>query len=341
MGPVVSSQTTMMHGLVLALMLVVSASGLPNLLIKKIVVQVGPDGTDDDVTMKICDKSKCCTTKTLSHTLSSEWVKNKQETWDGRKLGNCSDILFESGASQLDVTVNKGTKKKDALDITSVTLEGSPASDKKQIKKFQCGSFKFGGTDSLKTSKCQGAGQTPTRAPSKVKDIPIQISRENYKINNVIVQMGDDVTNDDVSMKICYAESNTKCCDTGKLSGLLSDDWSKNDKETWKNKDLGPCKTKPFNACRGFDVAVKKKSGKDSLKVKDITLELVDTKDAKTTQKFVCSNYNVGATDTVKRNTCVLKTNLNCPQSSSITTKRTTVKPKTTTRPPFRSGGGK
>ena len=159
--------------------------------------------------------------------------------------------------------------------------------------------------------------------------------------------------------QICNAKSALTCCDTGKLSGLLSDDWSKNDKETWKNKDLGPCKTKPFNACRGFDVAVKKKSGKDSLKVKDITLELVDTKDAKISQKyenfvilstdscimvffrFVCSNYNVGATDTVKRNTCVLKTNLNCPQASSITTRRTTVKPKSTTRPPFRSGGGK
>jgi len=162
-----------------------------------------------------------------------------------------------------------------------------------------------------------------------------------YKINNVVVQMGDDGTNDEISLEICNAKSALTCCDTGKLSGLLSDDWSKNDKETWKNKDLGPCKTKPFNACRGFDVAVKKKSGKDSLKVKDITLELVDTKDAKISQKFVCSNYNVGATDTVKRNTCVLKTNLNCPQASSITTRRTTVKPKSTTRPPFRSGGGK
>merc|ERR1719315_948779 len=108
-----------------------------------------------------------------------------------------------------------------------------------------------------------------------------------------------------------------------------------------RTKILVLARLKPFNACRGFDVAVKKKSGKDSLKVKDITLELVDTKDAKTTQKFVCSNYNVGATDTVKRNTCVLKTNLNCPQLSTITTRRTTVKPKTTTRPPFRSGGGK
>jgi len=313
----------MMHGLVLALMLAVSVSGLPNLLIKKIVVQVGPDGTDDDVTMKICDKSKCCTTKTLSHTLSSEWVKNKQETWDGRKLGNCSDILFESGASQLDVTVNKGTKKKDALDITSVTLEGSPASDKKQIKKFQCGSFKFGGTDSLKTSKCQGAGQTPTRAPSKVKDIPIQISRENYKINNVIVQMGDDGTNDDVSMKICYAKSNTKCCDTGKLSGLLSDDWSKNDKETWKNKDLGGCKTVNWDACKGLDVSITKKAGKDSLKVKSITVELADKDGDKTVpvEKFVCSNYTLAAPTLTKKNTCnpSSRSTPSCPRTATTT----------------------
>ena len=115
--------------------------------------------------------------------------------------------------------------------------------------------------------------------------------------------MGDDGTNDDVSLEviiilnqylsikiifffqICNSKSALTCCETGKLSGLLSNDWSKNDKETWKNKDLGPCKTKNWDACRGFDVAVKKKSGKDSLKIKDITLELVDKKDAKKTQK--------------------------------------------------------
>ena len=75
------------------------------------------------------------------------------------------------------------------------------------------------------------------------------------------------------------------CCETGELSGALSNDWSKNDKETWKNKDLGPCKTKTWDACRGFDVAVKKKSGKDSLKVSTITLELADKTNAKQTQK--------------------------------------------------------
>ena len=138
------------------------------------------------------------------------------------------------------------------------------------------------GTDSQKTSICPGSGSTPTRGPSKTKDVPIKISRENYKIGNVIVQMGDDGTNDDVSMKVCEANSKSKCCETGKLSGLLSDDWSKNDKETWKNKNLGGCKTSLWNACKGLDVTLTKKAGKDSLKVSSVTVELVDKDNDKT-----------------------------------------------------------
>jgi len=316
-----------------------SSGNLPNLQIKKLIVQVGATGTDDDVTMQICDLAKCCTTSKLSHTLSSEWVKNKQETWDGRKLGNCSDILFKSDSTSLEVAVIKTIKKKQPLEITSIVLEATPTNDKKKIEKFKCGQFKFGATDTRKVTKClseksNSLTRTTQKPAASLADL------ENYKINNVVVQMGDDGTNDDISLEICNAKSALTCCDTGKLSGLLSNDWSKNDKETWKNKDLGQCKTKPFNACRGFDVAVKKKSGKDSLKVKDITLELVDTKDAKKTQKFVCSNYNVGPTDTVKRNTCVPQTNVNCPKNLPPTTKRTTKKPPTTTGngPCLRSG---
>ena len=58
------------------------------------------------------------------------------------------------------------------------------------------------------------------------------------------------------------------------LSSTFSDDWSKNDKETWDNKKLGACKTASFDACKGFDVAIRKKSGSDSLKVSSISLEL-------------------------------------------------------------------
>lgn len=317
----------------------VSSGGLPNLQIKKINVQVGAVGTDDDVTMQICDLKKCCTTKELSHTFGSEWVKNKLESWDGGKLGNCSDILFTAGASSLEVSVIKSIKKKKPLEITSIILEASPTSDKKKIEKFKCGTYKFGGTDSKKANFC--LNENPAKTATQTKTTPRPITSladlENYKVNNVVVQMGDDGTNDDVSLEICNAKSALSCCDTGKLSGLLSNDWSKNDKETWKNKDLGACKTKNWDACRGFDVAVKKKSGKDSLKVKDITLELVDKKDAKKTQKFICSNYNVGATDTIKRNSCVLdkSSSLNCPKTP-VTTRKTTLRP----GPPTRKSSG-
>merc|ERR1712123_1327 len=306
-----------------------TSGGLPNLLVKKINVQVGAVGTDDDVTMQICDLKKCCITSKLSHTLSSEWVKNKLETWDGRKLGNCSDILFASGASSLEVAVIKTIKKKKPLEITSIVLEASPTNDKKKIEKFKCGAYKFGATDTQKTNFCLNE-KAPKTAQTKTTPRPITslADLENYKVNNVVVQMGDDGTNDDVSLEICSSKSALKCCETGKLSGLLSNDWSKNDKETWKNKDLGPCKTASFDACRGFDVAVKKKSGKDSLKIKDITLELVDKKDAKKTQKFVCTNYIVGASDTIKRSSCVLEkgSTLSCPKTP-VTTKRTTKRP--------------
>jgi len=304
-----------------------SSGGLPNLQVKKINVQVGPTGTDDDVTMQICDLKKCCTTSELSHTLSSEWVKNKLETWDGRKLGNCSNILFTSGASSLEVSVFKTIKKKKPLEITSIVLEASPTNDKKKIEKFNCGNYKFGATDTKKVNFCLNSNsasltKTTPRSITSLADL------ENYKVNNVVVQMGDDGTNDDVSLEICNSKSALTCCETGKLSGLLSNDWSKNDKETWKNKDLGPCKTKNWDACRGFDVAVKKKSGKDSLKIKDITLELVDKKDAKKTQKFLCSNYTFGASDTIKRSSCVLEkgSSLSCPKTP-VTTKRTTKRP--------------
>jgi hypothetical protein len=63
-------------------------------------------------------------------------VKNKLEKWDGGKLGNCSDILFTSGTSSLEVSVIKITnKKKQPLEITSIVLEASPTTDKKKIEK--------------------------------------------------------------------------------------------------------------------------------------------------------------------------------------------------------------
>ena len=56
-----------------------------------------------------------------------------------------------------------------------------------------------------------------------------------------------------------------------------------------------------------------------------------------TSFRFICSNYNVGATDTIRRQNCVLdkSSNLNCPKTTKaprITTKRPTTTTKKSSR---------
>ena len=72
------------------------------------------------------------------------------------------------------------------------------------------------------------------------------------------------------------------------LSSSFSDDWSRNDKETWDKKKLGSCKTKAFDPCKGFDVAIKKKVGKkDSFKVSNLTLELSKADEKTPSAKYI------------------------------------------------------
>ena len=89
-------------------------------------------------------------------------------------------------------------------------------------------------------------------------------------------------------MQICNEKSALQCCDTGVLSSSFSDDWSRNDKETWDKKKLGSCKTKAFDPCKGFDVAIKKKVGKkDSFKVSNLTLELSKADEKTPSAKYI------------------------------------------------------
>ena len=76
------------------------------------------------------------------------------------------------------------------------------------------------------------------------------------------------------------------------LSSSFSDDWSRNDKETWDKKKLGSCKTKAFDPCKGFDVAIKKKVGKkDSFKVSNLTLELSKADEKTPSAKYIIKYY--------------------------------------------------
>ena len=114
--------------------------------------------------VQICDNSKCCTTKELSNTFSSEWKAGKLETWDGGDLGNCSSILFDDKLATVEVSIVKELSKKDALEVTSMVLSAQVGSDKKNIQKSVISKKK-------KISNCysfSGLNVEITNSPTKI-----------------------------------------------------------------------------------------------------------------------------------------------------------------------------
>merc|ERR1712227_354030 len=117
-------------------------------------IEIGNIGSDDDIRIKICDISKCCTTDALHQLLSSEWSPNRNETWTERKLGNCSEILFESQINKIDVSILKdGTRP--GPEIKSLVLTSKLLSNTSVIEKFQCGSYNISDNDMVKTRSCK------------------------------------------------------------------------------------------------------------------------------------------------------------------------------------------
>jgi len=302
-----------------------SASAANNMVFKKLEVQMGAVGSDDDIRVKICDGVLCCTTDKLSNLLTSEWVANKKEKWDGGKLGNCSRTQFSDKLSSIGVIILKNGKK-DGLEVAHMNITGQIGKDKKMVTVFKCGSYKLSKTDKEKSGVCVDKNlQTEKFLPP-----PSLPPKTSYTVNMISVQMGDDGTDDDVSLEVC---SDKDCCDTGKLDKRLRDDWKKKKLEKWEKKHLGACKDKTFDACKGFEVAIKKKASKDTLKVTTITLELADSKKSSVKKNFVCSDYSHGAKDTVTKRQCKLdsRSSLNCSPktktsaSTSLTSSPTTL----------------
>ena len=88
--------------------------------IAKMVVNMGTDGTRDDVKMKICseDNTVCCTSDKLSHLLSREWQENKQETWEAGKFGSkCKKQVFK-----VNVIVRLTSRFKVEIDISPLHM---------------------------------------------------------------------------------------------------------------------------------------------------------------------------------------------------------------------------
>ena len=167
-----------------------SVSAASNMVFKKIEVQMGAVGSDDDIRVKICDRSKCCTTKVLSNLLSGEWRAKKKETWDGSKLGNCSQILFDDKLSSIEASILKDGKRA-GPEVVSINITGQIGSDKKNIKVYKCGSYKLSARDNQKSGFCLTDSPSPSRSPSL----------SSYSVSKISVQMGDDGTNDDVSLE--------------------------------------------------------------------------------------------------------------------------------------------
>merc|ERR1712027_25083 len=93
------------------------------------------------------------TAMNLPNLLTSEWVANKKEKWDGGKLGNCSRTQFSDKLSSIGVIILKNGKK-DGLEVAHMNITGQIGKDKKRVTVFKCGSYKLTKTDKEKSGVC-------------------------------------------------------------------------------------------------------------------------------------------------------------------------------------------
>jgi len=116
------------------------------------------------------------------------------------------------------------------------------------------------------------------------------------KIKEIVVKIGAVGTDDDVTLQICSDYDTSQCCKTPVLSSLFSDDWSRNDTETWKGKSIGNCSTIPFKVQNQLLLTITK-SGKSKLLVDHITI-VAQSPDKKITEleQFKCFNFEIGGT---------------------------------------------
>merc|ERR1719427_1001069 len=97
-----------------------------NIKITKLQVQMGSDGTDDNVKAKICseDAKSCCQTPFLDKSLSDDWHSNSLELWGPSYLGDCAkkNLKLRRG---LEVTLQK--EGGDSLGVQSFHIEAETA----------------------------------------------------------------------------------------------------------------------------------------------------------------------------------------------------------------------
>jgi len=287
-------------------------------------VQIGNDGTDDDVQVKICsdgDKKKtCCTTPALKRRTRDDWSRNDLETWTSDRLGACKGKKLKVKKG-LEVSLQKDGK--DGLKVSSIIIDTdgvtSPGVARKPLEQFHCGPITL--PDGVRTSNSSLAkfcGWSPSSSYERVKVIN--------------VTMGNQGTDDDVRVDIC-SDVNNVCCRTKLASKTfaLEDDWSRNDEEIWQEKHLGKCSTVLYRVNRGLKVSlVTKKKTKKGLIVNKLLVTTENLQGSPVT--YDCKGYSMTGKE-IQENACTRKTSTNrrAPTTKPRTTKRTT---KTTTKAP-------
>jgi len=316
--------------------------------ISKLVVQVGPDGTNEDVTAKLCsdDKTNCCETDVMKSLLSDDWSPNDLESWGPKFFGACKDKRFKIQRG-LELALDK--KGTDTLGVKSIFIEADTINQegKLETERYECGAYNIGGKAGIN-------GTSATSQSKFCKTSPYVYER----IKLIKVTMGNDGTNDNVKVEVC-SDVNDVCCRTP-LSSLLSDDWSKNDEETWKESDLGVCKTMLYKVSSiGGPRFTLLKDGKDDLIVNKVLVETEDVYGEK--YQYDCGDYklesqgqdcvpgvNCSQTKVCKKSklavvppgssTTASPGTPPTPRSERIATSTPAANSTTTTRPPFRSG---
>jgi len=310
--------------------------------IQEIVAYMGPDGTDDDVTVEFCgdvDVTQCCTTPVLEsrNILVDDWKKNSNQTFKASKFGKCKDQVYKI-KKDMKVTLKKSQKKKkDPLVVKQIDVYlVSAATKAKDIKnapileRFECKNYNIGGTKLPQETKACQTG-------------PYHYSQ----IEKAVFTMDNDGTNNDVKFKI-EADANNVTCET-ELSSTFADDWSKGDTEIWLRKDFGTCKDKLYKITEHPTFSISK-TGKDDLKVKSSHFYMRRLDNEKTT-KYDCGKFELKGD--CNKLPCIKKFR-NCSVSTvgagaaaktvgrKTTTKRpiTTTKTTTTTVKPTTKGKG-
>ena len=257
------------------------------LVFNQIDIEMGNVGSDDDIRIKICDNSKCCTTKVLHNLLSGEWSPDRNETWNERKLGNCSEILFQSQISKVDVSILKDGFNA-GPEIDNMVLTAHLFSNTSVREQFQCGYYKLSEKEMVKTRSCRNSALN-----MKAKRLPI------LSVKKIDVQMGSIGSDDDIRIRICDAQ---KCCTTEILSHFFSGEWVKNKNETWSGDKLNDCSEAIFDVTSSLlNVTLLKDGTRDGPKVNNI---LLTGQNNGSEEIYFCGSFYMRAKDSELTNVC-------------------------------------